>query len=148
MLGLTTLGVVHTAVSLIAVVTGYWALGRDKQILPGNRLGQTYLATTFLTAATGLGIFQHGGFGPPHVLSILTLLALAVGLVAAFTGFYGRASRYIQAIAFTTTVFFHMVPGVTETLTRLPPGAPIAASPESPLVQGPIGVFLVIYLIG
>ena len=37
MLGLTTLGIVHTAISLVAA---------------------------WVTAVTSLGIFQHGGFGP------------------------------------------------------------------------------------
>lgn len=61
MAGLTTLGVFHTAISLVAVVCGFWALARDKEILLSNRLGQTYLVTTFISAVTGLGIFQHGG---------------------------------------------------------------------------------------
>ena len=129
--GLTSLGVIHTLISLVAVACGFWALARDKQVVPGNALGRTYLVTTALTAITGLFIFQLGGFGPPHGLAILTLLALAVGYVAAYSGSFGRWSRYVQAICFTTTLFFHMIPGFTETLTRLPrasPGKPSSAS--------------------
>jgi hypothetical protein len=33
-MGLTTLGVIHTGISLIAVVTGYWALTRLPQGSP------------------------------------------------------------------------------------------------------------------
>ena len=69
MSGLTQLGIVHTAISLAAIVAGVLAFVRYKQIQTTDRLGQTYLVTTFLTAATGLGIFEHGGFGPPHALS-------------------------------------------------------------------------------
>ena len=148
MLGLTTLGVVHTAISLVAVVSGFWALARYKEISTRNQLGRTYLIATLLTALTGLGIFQHGGFGPPHVLSILTLLALAVGTVAAVTGLFGRWSRYVHAISYSTTVFFHMIPGVTESLTRLPPGQPVLPSAEAPAF-GPIyGVLLLLFLLG
>ncbi len=148
MLGLTTLGVLHTAISLIAVVCGFWALARDKEILLTNRLGQTYVVGTFLSAATGLFIFQHGGFGPPHVLSILTILALGVGTVAATSGLFGRWARYVQAISYSSTVFFHTIPGVTETSTRLPPGAPLVASPDAPVLQGVYLVLLVAFLIG
>jgi uncharacterized membrane protein len=148
MLGLTTLGIVHTAISLVAVFCGFYALFRDKEISLKNRLGQTYVVTTLLTALTGFGIFQHGGFGPPHVLGVLTVLALAVGTVAATTALFGRASRYVQAISFTTTLLlFHMIPGFTESLTRLPPGAPLAASPEAPLLKGILAVLLVVLLI-
>lgn len=148
MLGLTTLGTIHTAISLVAVVTGFWALARDREIVPANRLGQTYLVTTFLTAATGLGIFQHGGFGAPHALSILTLLAIAVGTVAATSGLFGGASRYIQVISYSSTVFFHLIPGFTETLTRLPLGAPLVASPREPVLQWIIGACFLIFLVG
>jgi len=148
MLGLTTLGVFHTAISLVALVCGIWALFRDKEISPRNGLGQIYLVGTFLSAATGLFIFQRGGFGPPHVFSILTLLALAVGTVAATSGLFGRASRYIQAISYSSTIFFHLVPGVVETTTRLPRGAPLVASPEAPVLQGVILVLLVLLIIG
>lgn len=86
MLGLTTLGVIHTALSLVAVASGLGALVRDKEISIRSPLGRTYLVTTLLTAITALGIFSHGTFGPSHALAILTLLALAIGTVAAVTG--------------------------------------------------------------
>ncbi len=148
MFGLTTLGVIHTAISLVAVVTGFWALARDSEVSTRNPLGKTYLVSTLLTAATGLGIFQHGGFGPPHALSILTLLALAVGATAALTSLFGRWSRHIQAISFSTTMLFHMVPGFTESLTRLPPSKPLLPNAEAPEF-GPIyGVLLLLFGIG
>ncbi len=148
MFGLTTLGVIHTAISLVAVVTGFWTLARDSEISTRNQLGKTYLVSTLLTAATGLGIFQHGGFGPPHALSILTLLALAVGTTAALTHLFGRWSRYVQAIGFSTTMLFHMVPGFTESLTRLPPSKPLLPNAEAPEF-GPIhGVLLLLFGIG
>ena len=71
MLGLTTLGIFHTMISLVAVVAGFWAFARDKEIVPSNRLGQLYLAATAITAATGLMIFEHGGIRTGHKVSIL-----------------------------------------------------------------------------
>jgi uncharacterized membrane protein len=148
MLGLTTLGLVHTVISLVALVCGIWVLFRDKEISPRSGLGQIYLVGTLLSAATGLFIFQRGGFGPPHVFSILTLLALAIGTIAATSGLFGAASRYIQAIAYSSTIFFHLVPGIVETTTRLPRGAPLAASPDAPVLQGVVLVLFVLLLIG
>jgi uncharacterized membrane protein len=148
MAALTTLGIIHTAVSVVAVVSGIVVLIRDKQITSTTGLGKLYLITTFLTAATGLGIFQHGGFGPPHVLSILTILALVVGWVAGTTSLFGGWGRYVQAIAYTTTMFFPAIPGVTETTTRLPVGAPLIASADEPILQKIAAGFLVVLIVG
>lgn len=145
---LTTLGIIHTAISLVAVASGFWAFVRDKEISAFNTLGRTYLVTTFLTAATGLGIYQHGGFGPPHVLSILTILALAVGSLAAFKSAFGHWSRYVQAICFSVTMFFHMIPGFTETLTRLPVSQPLLPNAEAPELKAIAGVLLLLLVVG
>jgi uncharacterized membrane protein len=148
MLGLTTLGIIHTAISLVAVVCGFWAVARDKVISARNPLGGTYLVTTLLTAVSGLFIFQHGGFGPPHALSILTLLALAVGTAAALTATFGRWSRYVQAIAYTSTLLFHMIPGFTETLTRLPLGQPLLANADAPELKPIAAGLLLLFIVG
>jgi uncharacterized membrane protein len=148
MFGLTTLGVIHTFIGLIALACGFRALARDRQILLNNRLGQAYLLTTLLTALTSLGIFQHGGFGPPHGLALLTLAALAVGTLAASSALFGAGSRYVQAVAYSATILFHLIPGFTETLTRFPPGAPLASSPEAPVFKLIYGILFVLFLIG
>jgi hypothetical protein len=148
MLGLTSLGAVHTLISLVAVVAGFASLLRDGRISPSSGLGRTYLVATVLTCLTALGIFQHGGFGKPHALAIITLVMLALAATAGRTSLFGRAGRYVETIAYSATLFFHMVPAVTETATRLPPGAPWATGPDDPLVQGLSGAFFVVFLIG
>jgi uncharacterized membrane protein len=144
--GLSTLGVIHTAISLVALVCGFILVFRDKVISARARFGRTYLIATLLTALTALGIFRHGGFGPPHALAILTLIALGVGLAASTTEAFGRASRYVEAVCYSATFLFHLVPGFTETLTRLPAGAPIASSDQAPILQAIDSVLLVLFL--
>lgn len=148
MTALTTLGALHTAISLIAIGSGLAALLVYKEISPSSRPGQLYIFATAITAASGLGIFQHGGFGPPHALSILTLLALTVGMVAATTKLYGKYSRLIEVLSFSTTILFHMIPGVTESLTRLPVDAPLLASAEAPEFKVIYGVVFLLFGIG
>jgi uncharacterized membrane protein len=141
-------GAFHTAIGLVALFCGFIALARDKEISTKNRLGQVYLGTTLITAVTALGIFHHGGWGPPHVLAVLTLVALGVGTVAATSPLFGWASRYVQAISYSSTILFHMIPGVTESSTRLPPGAPLVASRDSPVLQAVYLVLLAAFLVG
>jgi uncharacterized membrane protein len=148
MFGLTTLGLIHTAISVVALIAGAAALVRDKAITSRNGLGQVYLWTTVVTCLTGFGIFEHGGFGKPHALGVLTLLVLGVAAVAERTGLFGRAAAYVATLSYSLSFFFHFIPGVTETFTRLPAGAPLFSSPEDPALQKVIGVIFLLFLVG
>ena len=148
MFGLTQLGVIHTVISLIAVAAGLIALFRDKEISPRNGVGKIYIIATVLTCLTGFGIFQHGGFGKPHTLGIITLIVLAVAYVAGYTKLYGRLSRYIETVSYSATFLFHLIPGITETTTRLPLGAPLLPNADAPALQAATAVLVVLFLIG
>lgn len=148
MASLTSLGIAHTAISLIAVGAGFWAVFRDSGVSWTNRAGRIYIVATLITCLSGFGIFQHGGFGKAHALGLLTLLTLAVGFAAErppLSTF--RFSPYLATLSYSTTLFFHMIPGVTETFTRLPSAAPVFSSPEDPGLQRVIGVLFFGYLL-
>src|SRR3954463_3200232 len=104
MLGLTSLGTLHTAISLIAVAAGFIVLARDREISPRNALGKLYVVATVIVCLTGFGIFQHGGFGKPHALGLITLAVLALCAVAGYTNFFGRASRYVATVGYSATL--------------------------------------------
>jgi hypothetical protein len=103
---------------------------------------------TVLTCLTGFGIYQHGGFGNPHVLGIVTLVVLVVAAIAGYTRLYGRASPYVETVSYSATFFFHWIPGITETSTRLPLGAPLLANAEAPELKAVIGALFVVFLVG
>jgi uncharacterized membrane protein len=147
-LGLTPLGAIHTLISLVAVGAGIWAFVRDKAIVPDTSLGKTYVWATALTCLTGFGIFQHGGFGAPHALGIITLLVLALATFAWRRKPHGAAWAYVATACYSLTFFFHMIPGFTETFTRLPAGEPLFSGPDDPALQKVIGVVFVVFLAG
>ena len=148
MTGLTTLGIYHTAFAAVALICALFALIRDKEISPRNLAGQIYIVTTAVTAATSLGIYQHGGFGFQHVLGILTLVGLVTGTLAGLTSLFGASSRVVQAVSFSTTILLHLIPGVTEMLTRLPAGHPIVASYSSPVLNVALLIVFVAFFVG
>ncbi|HVW61182.1 MAG TPA: hypothetical protein VHC48_14125 [Puia sp.] len=149
MLGITLFGWVHTIISLIAVACGIISFIRYGAILWATKAGRTYVYTTILTCLTGFFIFHHGGFGKPHVLGIITLIVLSTALAAGEKiKLFGRVSPYIETVCYSLTFFFHLIPAVTESTTRLPVGAPLASGPEDPLIQKAVGIFFVLFLIG
>jgi uncharacterized membrane protein len=146
MFGLTTLGSIHTAIGLVALVAGAWALARDKAIGRGNTLGQVYIWTTVLTCLSGFFIFQRGGFGPPHILGLITLGVLGVAWGA--RRWFGRAGPYVETLAYSFSFFLHFIPGTTETFTRVPVGAPLFSGPEDPALAKTIGALFLVFLVG
>ena len=145
---ITALGWFHTAMGVIALVSGAVTLVRYKEIDPKNRSAQVYLATTLVTAGTALAIFQHGSFGPAHGLAVLTLAALVVGMTAATLNLFGKLSRYVQALSFSATLLFHCIPAITDGLMRLPVGDPVVTSIDDPLLRSAYLVLLLLFLIG
>lgn len=147
-MGITPFGMFHTVLSLVAVVAGAVSLVRFGEISPKTAVGRTYIWMTVFACVTGLFIFHHGGFGKPHQLSIITLVVIGVALLAGKTSLFGRASAYVETLSYSLTFFFHVIPGFTETATRLPVGAPLVSGPDAPALQKAIGAAFVVFLIG
>lgn len=97
---------------------------------------------------TSFPIVQHGGFGKPHPLGVITLLVPLVANVAVKTKLFGRGSPYVEVVSYSATFFFHLVPAVTETLTRLPYGSPVFDGPDAPGLQAISGVMFVLVVVG
>ncbi len=147
MFGLTPLGIFHTALSVVAVVAGLIALLRDGRISPANPVGRVYIISTVITCLTAFGIFQHGGFNKAHALGIITLVVLGIAWIAGHSTLFGRASRYVETVSYSATFLFNLIPGITETSTRLPPGAPLLPNADAPALQVATGVLFVLFLI-
>ena len=145
---LSTLGVVHTAVSLITFAAGLYSFARYHRIDPHNRSATVYLWTMLVSVLTSFGLSSTGGFNVGHALGILALLAVGGGLLIPSLRWLGRARPHLAQLGYTFSFFLLMVPGINETLTRLPAGHPLAEGPESPLVRGALLGWVVVFLVG
>lgn len=145
---LSTLGIVHTAISLVPLVAGGIAIARHGRIDPAQPSGRVYLAGLVLAVFTSFGLSSTGGFNPGHALGILALLAVTGAWLAPKLGFLGRAAPYLSTFGLSFSFFLLLVPGINETLSRLPPSHPLATGPDSPLVKGALLGWLVLFAIG
>ncbi len=149
MYGLTTLGIIHTAISLIAVAAGVISFIQYKKIDNSNLIGKLYIYSTTIVCLTGFGIFQHGGWGPAHTLGVITLIVLGVALFASRpSNSFGKFSPYISVVAFSMTFLLHLIPAINETLTRLPYGNPMAKSPDDPRIKMLVMACFFLFLVG
>lgn len=145
---LTPLGLFHTLVSIACVGLAFVALYADHGITPHTSIGFAYLASLWITTLTGFPIFRRGKIGPPHVLGVIVVITLVVAALAGATSVFGRFSLQVETVSYSLTVLLLMIPTLTETLTRVPPGAPWVASPDAPVFRGIYSVLFVLFLIG
>ncbi|HJU41059.1 MAG TPA: hypothetical protein VJ724_15930 [Tahibacter sp.] len=147
MFGITAFGLFHTAISLVSLFSGLYLLARYREISWHGTTGKVYVGFTIATCLTGLCIFRHGTFGPPHALAIATLVVLGIAWYAERLARPGSVARIVAVGSYTATVFFHFIPAFTETATRIPEGAPLASGPEDPNLQAAIGAVAVVFAI-
>lgn len=145
---ITILGWFHTIIGITALVSGVYSIARFKVIRFQDGSGKLYLLCTLIAAATALAIYNATGeFNKAHILAILTLLALIAGRIAETTQILRKFSQYFQAISYTATFLFHMIPAITDSLMRLPVGDPIVKTAEDPLLLKFYLSFLIAYVI-
>lgn len=145
---MTILGWFHTIFGVFALVTAFYTLRHYKVISMDNLAGKLYVYITIFVAGSALAIYNQGGFGVAHWLAVLTLVAVFGGMVMEKFQLFGGFSKYFQAMGYTSTLLFHMIPAITDFLRRLPVGDPFVDSFEDPLILNFHLAFLLIYLIG
>lgn len=128
---LSALGWFHTLGSLPAIPLSLYMLVRHGRITPEASTGKAWLVFMLIGAISGLLVIKDA---PGVAISLLSLGSLAVGSTVQKADVLGNHRHWIQTVALSTATFTLFVPSVTETLTRVPAGHPIAASPQAPLV--------------
>ena len=145
---ITTIGWIHTGLAIVALASGFYTLLAHKIITPGTGSGRLYLVCTFVVAVTALMIYQRGAFGPGHALAVLTLVALLAGLIVTRISFLKAASPYLEALCFSATLLFHMIPAITDGLLRLPVDNPVLSDPTDPILGNFYLLFLAVFVVG
>lgn len=143
---LSILGIIHTAISVIALIAAFAALSQAGKIDPKSGTGKLYVLLTIITCLTGFPIMKTGHPSGGHYLGIIILVLLPLGIYA--RRLFGKSWAYIQLITMSTTLFLSMIPAIIETLTRLPMSHPLATGPNDPVILKALSALLLIYLVG
>jgi len=143
---LSILGIIHTAISVIALIVALAALVKSGKVNPAAKLGNWYVWLTVITCITGFPIMKTGHFTPGHYLAIIIIILLPLAIYA--YRIFGKAAPYVQIILMSTTVFMSFIPAIVESLTRLPMSQPLASGPNDPIIQKAMGALMVIYVVG
>ncbi|HEY9002102.1 MAG TPA: hypothetical protein VIM89_12170 [Mucilaginibacter sp.] len=145
---LSILGIIHTAISILAILIALYALFRSGKIDPVSGPGKWYIWLTILTCVTGLPIMRFGHPTAGHYLAIIVLVLLPIGIFARRLRFLGKLGEYIQVIVMSATLFLSCIPLFVESLTRLPISHPIASGPDDPLLKNVLNGLMIVFLVG
>ena len=129
---ISLIGWIHTILGTLAIFVAVFIIVSQGYITKNNSLGKFYIFATFITASTALMLYKNGGFNLAHLLAIFTLIAILLGLASERLSIFGL-SRYIQAISYTGSVLFHLIPGIAEVNKRLPLENPMGLSVLDPI---------------
>lgn len=143
---LSTLGIIHTVISILAIIAGFVALFRSGRIDPRSSAGRWYVILTILTCLTSFGVMKTGKLTPAHGLSVLVLMLLGLAIYA--RRLFGARGPKVETILMSATLFFSFIPAITETLTRVPLSHPIADSPDAPIIKTGYLILLLLFAIG
>lgn len=111
-------------------------------------MGRWYQYGLLASVISAFGLSSTGGFNSGHALGILALVAVLAGRIALRLHSLGRAGEYLHVISMTFSYLILMIPGINETLSRLPVSNPIGHGPDSPEVKAAVLGALLAFLVG
>ncbi len=129
---ISLIGWIHTILGTLAIIVAVFIIAAQGFIKSKNNLGKFYIIATLITASTALMLFKNGGFNLAHLLAILTIVAIILGITSEKYNILG-ISKYIQAMSYTGSVLFHLLPGIAEVNKRLPIDSPMGLSVLDPV---------------
>jgi hypothetical protein len=131
-LDIATFTQIHVAISLIAIATGLIAiLG-----LIGNRLygalTAIFLLTTVLTSITGF-LYPSKGVTPGIILGVLSMIVLALAILALYAGHLRGAWRGTYVISASIALYFNVFVLFAQAFQKVPALHALAPTQASPV---------------
>jgi len=151
-MSLSTFTAVHVIISLIAIVSGiivmFGLLGSSR--MPG--MTAIFLFFTILTSATGF-LFPFEKLLPSHMVGILSLVLLAIAVIALYAMQLSGPWRAIYVVTAMTSLYLNVFVLIIQAFLKVPALHALAPSvpPSEPpfaVIQGIVLVFFVIVIIG
>jgi len=121
----------HVVISLIGIVAGVVVLAG--MLGARRRPGWTalFLSTTVLTSVTGF-LFPSERVLPSHVVGVISLVVLAVALLALYRFRLTGAWRWLYVISAVLALYLNVFVGVVQSFQKLPALSRLAPTQSEP----------------
>ena len=138
--------ILHVAISLIGIVSGLIVLFG---MLRARRLpGWTalFLATTVLTSVTGF-MFPINGLTPAIVVGVISIVILAIALMALYVKHLSGAWRWIYVTTALVALYFNVFVLIVQSFQKVPALQKLAPTQSEPPFLIAQGVALIAFLV-
>ena len=150
-LSLSTFTTLHVVISLIGIAAGFVVL---LGLLNGKSQGgwvALFLATTVLTSVTGF-MFPFAKFLPSHGVGLISLVVLAVALLALYVFRLAGAWRWIYVVTALTALYLNVFVLIAQGFLKVPvlnALAPTGSEPAFVVAQTVVlAIFAVLIVLG
>jgi hypothetical protein len=141
----STFTLLHVVLSLVGIAAGLVVL---LGMLSSRRLaGWTalFLATTVLTSVTGY-FFPVDQILPSHIVGALSLVVLAIALVALYAYRLEQSWRWIYVVSAVLALYLNVFVAVVQAFLKVPSLAALAPTQASPVFVVAQGIVLLIFV--
>lgn len=125
---------IHVVISVLGIIAGLVVVGG---FLAGRQLGTwvtIFLVTTIATSVTGFG-FPFRGVTPPHVVGVISLIALAFCLLALYGMHLHGRWRSVFVVTSVLALYLNVFVLVVQLFTKTPLLAQLAPTQqEAPFI--------------
>jgi hypothetical protein len=138
--------ILHVIISLVAIASGLIVLAG---MLRASKLpGWTalFLVTTVLTSVTGF-MFPISGITPAVAIGLISIVILAIALMALYLKNLSGAWRWIYVVTALTALYFNVFVLIVQSFQKVPALQKLAPTQSEPPFQIAQGVTLVAALI-
>jgi hypothetical protein len=121
----------HVVISLIGIGSGFIVVFG---LLAGNRLNSwttIFLVSTVATSVTGF-LFPFHGFKPSYVVGILSLIVLALAILARCIFHLAGAWRWVYVVSAIVALYFNVFVAVVQSFEKQPALKALAPTQTEP----------------
>jgi hypothetical protein len=145
-MSLATYTLLHVIISLIGLASGYVVVVGllSSQRMPGWTA--LFLITTVLTSVTGFG-FPFDQLLPSHIFGIISLIVLAVAILALYAFRLAGAWRWIYVVGAMIALYLNTFVGIVQAFLKIPALNALAPTQSEPPFAIAQGVALLIFVV-
>jgi hypothetical protein len=136
----------HVIISLIGIASGLLVLFAMLSSKRVPLLTAVFLIFTVATSVTGF-MFHFESFGPPEIIGAISLVVLAIAILALYSFKLAGAWRWIYVGSALFALYLNVFVAVVQTFQKVPTFHALAPTQKEPPFAVAQGVVLLIFIV-
>jgi hypothetical protein len=147
-MSLPTFTLFHVIISLIGIASGLVVVFGLMKAKRFDKWTAIFFITTVLTSATGF-LFPFHGFKPSYAVGVLSLIVLAIAILARYAGHMSGAWRWVYVVTAVVSLYFNVFVLVAQSFDKIPALKALAPTQsEPPFAIGQLIVLVIFIVLG